>query len=191
MSLEHGPGVATNDIIVLVFVIGSRTMAPLFLLKWPFWGALGCILADATDTMFQDALGSNILSRGDHYHNFDKFFDTYYLTWEAFVAWRWLDPLARWAALTLFGLRLTAALLYELLDIRGVFFYLGPNVFENFYLWVAGFRTINPAYRIGSVKKLAMIIVFVGAPKVLQEYVMHYLDSQTWHFVKRNILLWR
>lgn len=180
---------ATNDVLTLVFIIGTRALAPVFLLRWPFWGALGCILADATDTMFQDAVGSTIISA--NYHNVDKAFDTYYLAAEAFVAFRWLDPLARWTALVLFGLRLLAAGIYEIWDIRGVFFYLGPNIFENFYLWVAAFLTIDPAYRIGSVKKLAAIVVVVATPKLLQEYVMHYMDSQTWHFVKRDILFWR
>ena len=179
----------TTDVIVLVFVFTTRGIAPAFVLRWPFWGALGCILADATDTMFQDALGSSILT--EHYHNIDKAFDTYYLAVEAYVALRWVDPLARWTALTLFSLRVVASVIYELSDIRGVLFYLGPNIFENFYLWVAGFLTVDPAYRIRSGRRLALILVFVGAPKLLQEYVMHYLDSQTWHFVKRYILLWR
>jgi hypothetical protein len=31
-------------------------------------------------------------------------------------------------------------------------------------------------------------LVLVGAPKLLQEYVMHYRRAQTWHFVTRRIL---
>jgi hypothetical protein len=177
------------DILVFVFVFGTRGLAPLFLFRWPFWAALGSILADATDTMFQDAVGSTVLSA--HYHNIDKAFDTYYLGFEAVVAFRWLDPLARWTALTLFGLRLLAAGIYEIWDVRGVFFYLGPNVFENFYLWIAGWLTIDPEYRVRTWQRLALILVLVGPPKILQEYVMHYMDSQTWHFVKRDILFWR
>lgn len=182
---------AANDLIVVLVVFSARTFVPVTLLRWPFWGALACILADATDTMIQDALGSDVLSSTVGYHVFDKLFDTYYLSWEAFVAWRWLDPLAKWTALVLYGLRLSAAVLFEITGMRGLFFYLGPNVFENFYLWVAGFRTIDSAYRIGSPRNLVLILLVVGPPKVLQEYVMHYMDSQTWHFVKRNILLWR
>ena len=181
----------TNDVIVLTFILVTRGFAPFLLLRWPFWGALACIAADATDTMFQDALGSTIMSGGGHYHNIDKAFDTYYLSVEAFVAYRWLDPLARCTALILFGLRLSAVVIYEVWDIRGVFFYLGPNIFENFYIWVAGFLTIDRTYRIGSPKNLVLILLFVGTPKLLQEYVMHYMDSQTWHFVKEHILMWR
>lgn len=176
-------------ISVLVFVFGTRGIAPFFLFRWPFWGGLACILADATDTMFQDLVGSSILS--EHYHNIDKAFDTYYLAGEALVAARWADPLARWTALVLFGMRAVAVAIYELFDVRGVFLYIGPNVFENFYLWIAANLTADPAYRVASVRRLAVIVVFVGVPKLLQEYVMHYLDSQTWHFVKRYILLWR
>lgn len=180
---------ATVDIVVLVFVFGTRGLAPLLVFKWPFFGGLACILADATDTMFQDLVGSDILS--EHYHNIDKAFDTYYLAAEAVVAYLRFDPLARLAAMVLFGLRLAAVVIYETLDIRGVFFYLGPNVFENFYLWIAAELTANRDYQLPGWRRLALILLIVGPPKVLQEYVMHYLDSQTWHFVKRNILLWR
>ncbi len=179
----------TVDLVVLVFVFATRGLAPLLVFKWPFWGGLVCILADAVDTMFQDALGSDVLS--GNYHNIDKAFDTYYLAAEAIVAFRWLDPLAKWTAAVLFGLRLTAAVIYEIWGVRGVFFYLGPNVFENFYLFVAGMRTIDAGYRIASARSLVIILLIVGPPKVLQEYVMHYMDSQTWHFVKENILQWR
>jgi hypothetical protein len=106
------------------------------------------------------------------------------------VALRWADPLARWTATTLFGLRVAAVVIYEFTELRGALFYLGPTMFENFSIFVAGMGTIDPAYRIGSLRKLAIIVVVVGAPKLLQEYVMHYRDSQTWHFVKRNLLFW-
>jgi hypothetical protein len=178
-----------NDALVLFLVIASRGLAPMLLWRWPFWGGLGCILADAVDTMIQDALGSDVFR--DHYHQFDKAFDTYYLGAEAFVAWRKFDPLARVAVAVLFGLRLTAAVLFEITGARGLFLYLGPNVVENLYLWVAAERTANPQYCVPGVRGLLLILLIVGPPKILQEYVMHYLNSQTWHFVKENILLWR
>jgi hypothetical protein len=56
---------------------------------------------------------------------------------------------------------------------------------------MAGMRSIDPAFRLGSWRQTALIVLAVGAPKLLQEYVMHYREAATWHFVKENILLWR
>ena len=178
-----------NDVLVLALVIGSRGLVPLVVFRWPLSGGFACILADGVDTMFQDALGSDVFE--GRYHNIDKGFDIYYLAAEALVAYRWVDPFARWTALVLFALRAAAVALYEVTGARGLFFYLGPNVFEPFYLWVAAGLTLDRGYRIGGPWRLAGVLLLVAPPKLLQEYVMHYMDSQTWHFVKENILQWR
>lgn len=176
------------EVIVFLMILAVRGAVPLLVLRWPFWAALACIPADAFDSIIQDALGVHPLE--GHYHNVDKAFDIYYLAIEAWVARSWPDLLARATALVLFGLRLLAVILFEITDSRGLFL-IGPNVFENFYLFVAGMRTIDPGYRVTSRWQLAAIVVFVGLPKLLQEYVMHYREAETWKFVKENILLWR
>ena len=179
----------TNDAVVLALVIGSRALVPALLFRWPLWGGLACIMADGVDTIIQDALGSDIFA--GRYHNIDKAFDIYYLGAEALVAYRWAEALARWTALVLFALRFAAVALFEVTGVRGLFFYLGPNVFELFFLWVAAGLTLDAGYRIGSVRRLALVLLLVAPPKLLQEYVMHYMDSQTWHFVKEHIFRWR
>ena len=175
------------EALVLVLIVAIRGLTPIAVLRWPFWGGLACILADASDSILQDALGVEPLK--GHYHNVDKGFDIYYLGFEAWVARSWADLLAKWTALALFGLRVAAAVAFEVSESRWLFL-VGPNIFENFFLFVAGMRFLDPAYRIGSPWRLALIVVFVGAPKVLQEYAMHYREFQTWHFVKENILFW-
>ena len=176
------------DVVVFLLILAVRGIVPLFVFRWPFWAALACIPADAFDSIIQDALDVHPLE--GHYHNVDKAFDIYYLGIEAIVAARWPDFLARVTAVALFGLRFAAVILFELTDSRGLFL-LGPNIFENFYLFVAGMKTIDARYRIASGLELAVIVTFVGAPKVLQEYVMHYREAATWEFVKENILQWR
>jgi hypothetical protein len=177
------PGV---ELLALVLIIAIRGLVPLLLLRWPFWGALACIVADVSDSAIQDLMGVNIL--GGAYHSFDKAFDIYYLSIEAWLAcWRWADPLARPAALALFLVRLTAAVAFELTHVRALFL-IGANVFENFYLYIAARLEIDPAYRVKDRAQLALILVLVGAPKLLQEYVMHYREAQTWRFVTRRIL---
>ena len=177
-----------EDILVAGLIFLIRGGVPFLLFRWQFAGGLLCILGDASDSILQDALGVHPLS--GHYHQIDKSFDIYYLLFEAVVAYRWVDPLARWTALALFGLRAAGVVFFELTEFRGTFLF-APNVFENFYLFVAGMRSVDPDFRIPSWKWLAVIVVSVGAPKVLQEYVMHYREAATWHFVKENILLWR
>ena len=178
--------VSGAELVALTLIIIIRGLVPLLLLRWPFWGALACIVGDAFDSAIQDLMGVDVF--GDAYHGVDKAFDTYYLSFEAWLAWRrWAAPLARPAALALFLVRLTAAVAFEVTHVRALFL-AGANVFENFYVYMAGRLEIDPAYRVKDRAQLALIVVLVGAPKLLQEYVMHYRQAQTWHFVTRRIL---
>jgi hypothetical protein len=161
---------------------------PFTLLRWPFWGAVLCIAGDIFDSTIEDLLGANPL--GGAYHEVDKAFDTYYLTFEAHIVWRrWTDTLARPTALLLFGIRLAAAIAFEVTHVRELFLF-GANVFENFYLYIAGRLELDRAYRVTNKAQLFAIVVLVGLPKLLQEYVMHFREAQTWHFVTRHILKW-
>lgn len=174
---------------VLLLIIAIRAFVPLLIFRSNLVGALLSIPADASDSILQDAFGVEPLA--GHYHLVDKGFDLYYLLIEAFVAYRlWGDLLAGRAMVALFALRASGVAFFELTGIRQTFFFT-PNAVENFYLFVAGMRSIDPAFRIPNWRWLGVIMVAVGAPKLLQEYVMHYREAHTWHFVKENILMWR
>lgn len=175
------------DVLSFVLILSIRGLVPFALFRWPFWGALACIAGDAADTIIIDGFGARPF--GGHYHVLDKAFDTYYLAFECWVALHWQDSLARISGVTLFLARFSAVVLFEVTGVRELFFF-GANIFENFYVYVAGRLQIDRSYRIGSYRNLAIILVFVGAPKLLQEYVMHWRQSQTWLFVKHNILMW-
>jgi len=177
-----------EDVISMVWIVGVRALVPLLVLRSPFWGALVCIAGDASDVVVRDALGSDLWS--GNYHTIDKAFDTWYLGFEAWVAFHWMDPLARWTAVALFALRAGAAVLFEITDERSLFLF-GANVFENFYLFIAGMLVLDPGWRVRSWQRLVLILGAVAAPKLLQEYVMHYREAQTWHFVKEDVLRWR
>jgi hypothetical protein len=179
----------SRDVLALVLIILVRGLVPLLVLRWQFWGAIVCIAGDAFDTFVIDLLHAEPF--GDSYHTADKLFDTYYLSIEAWVVFRrWTDVLARRTALALYALRLAAAILFEITHIRQLFL-IGANIFENFYIYVAGRLEMDATYRIKDTRRLALILVFVGAPKLLQEYVMHYRESQTWRFVREHIFQWR
>ncbi len=178
-----------RDIAVLLLIVVIRTLVPLLVFRWNLAGGLLCIPADASDSILQDVFGAEPLA--GHYHLVDKSFDIYYLGIECLVAaWLWRDPLARWTALGLFGLRAAGVVFFELSGFRATFLF-APNVFENFYLFLAGMRSLDSGFRLGSWRQTILIVLAVGAPKLLQEYVMHYREAATWHFVRDNILLMR
>ncbi|MCK9518742.1 MAG: hypothetical protein M0R74_06935 [Dehalococcoidia bacterium] len=174
------------DALALVLIFGTRGLVPLLIFRWPFWGGLLSIAADGFDTIIQDVLGAEPL-RG-HYHTADKLFDTYYLAIEAWVAFLWDDQLARWTAVVLFAWRAAGVVFFEFTEARATLL-VTPNIFENFFLFVAGLRTADPAWRVRTPERLLGIVLLVGAPKVLQEYAMHYRAFQTWHFVRDEIIL--
>jgi hypothetical protein len=174
------------DVVALVLISAIRGFVPLLVLRWPFWGALLCIVADGADTVVLELLPADAIDR--QYHPIDKAFDTYYLSIEMWVARRWRDDLARRTASVLFGLRLGAVIVFEITHVRQLLL-VGANIFENFYIYVAGRLELDPRYRIKDGRRLTVILLLV-APKILQEYVMHYRESQTWHFVRDHILGW-
>ncbi len=75
------------------------------------------------------------------------------------------------------------------IQVRQVMF-LAPNIFESFYLMVTGARKLSPRFRVNSRKRLVIVLLVVGVPKLVQEYLMHYLQFPTWPYIKRNVLGW-
>jgi len=148
---------------VSILVILYRTFIPFTIFRWP--------------------LGAN------GYHFFDKFFDTYYLFFEFLVALKWTNALARRTATGLFILRFSGAVLFELTKIRWLFVF-APNIFENFYL----FYTIAKKwtrFETTSAKKLVIVLLIVGIPKIIQEYLMHFVYvDQTWNFIRDTFFWW-
>src|SRR3989344_5101669 len=141
----------------LVFLI--RLLVPLSILRWPFWGMLLSIAADAADVVLFSALGWGILEGRGMYHELDKVFDIYYLALAAYVAFKWRDALPRRLALALFAWRLVGEVVFELTHARQVLFF-SPNIFENFYLLWAGTLHFFPGVRMTK-KRLFFFFVFL------------------------------
>ena len=177
--------------IASIVIILVRLLVPFTIFRWPLGGALLAIAADASDVMtferfgygFFDYFGTNT------YHNLDKFFDTYYLFFELLIARKWTSVLARRTAVSLFWLRFSGVILFEITRVRWLFV-LTPNIFENFYIfwtvvlkWFKNFKLTKT--------KLLLILIIVGVPKIVQEYLMHfkYVD-QTWNFLRDTFFWW-
>lgn len=179
--------------LTLILVIVLRIFLPLTILRWNLAGALLAIMADAADVIIFQKFGSGPLT-GRYYHNFDKFFDIYYLFLELLVARRWTNNLAKTTAKTLFIWRVAGFVIFELSSILGrplrIALVLAPNIFENFYL---GWTVINkwlPRFKLTKTR-LLIILLAVGLPKIIQEYLMHYrFQDQTWAFIRDNFLFW-
>jgi len=39
-------------------------------------------------------------------------------------------------------------------------------------------------------KRLAVYLLVATVPKIVQEYIMHYLEFPTWVFIKHNLFRW-
>ena len=173
----------------ILLVTAIRFLVPFSILRWPLWGALASVAADAADIVLVEALGAEFGSAA-RYQIFDKFFDIYYLSFEVYVSLRWQDILARRASVLLFLWRLAGFIAFELTRIRQVIFF-APNIFENFYLLVAGARQFFPNFRLDTSRKAVVFLLIAAIPKIAQEYVMHFLEFPTWSFIKHAVLRWR
>lgn len=170
-------------------IFGIRLLVPLAILRWPFWGMLAAIAGDASDVIIADALGWGFGTAG-RYHTFDKIFDLYALAFAYGASFRWPDRLARRTASVLFFWRAAGLAAFELTGVRQAVFF-GPNIFENFYLIVAGLRQFLPSFRVNTARRLIIILAIAGIPKIIQEYIMHYLEFPTWLFIKTHLFRWR
>jgi len=168
-------------------VVLIRLLLPLTILRWPFWGAILAILGDISDVVLMDAFGWGWFE-GRDYHTYDKLFDTYYLGFEVYMALKWQEALARKTAIFLFSWRLLGVIAFEIFKIRQLVF-LAPNIFENFYLLVVGLKKFF-GFRVDNLKRLIILLLIAGIPKIVQEYIMHYLEFPTWPFLKKNLFRW-
>jgi len=153
-------------------IVTIRLLVPLTILRWPFWGAVASIVADASDiviiTLLQRHAGfPDVWS----YHQFDKYLDTYYLTIQLIVAQRWPD-LPRWTASALYVHRLIGVVLFEITGIR-LFLFLFPALLDFFFLFYAFIRQYVPDYEL-TPRRLFIWLGILLVPKLIQEYIIHY-----------------
>jgi len=174
-----------------LLVILFRLVVPFSIFRWPLGGAVAAMVADASDVMIAQRFGYGYLDMfgANTYHNIDKILDIYYLFFELIVASRWTNIYARRTATVLFVWRAAGAALFEVTRVRWLFL-AAPNIFENFYLawtiilkWFRRFKFTT--------YKLIIILLLVGIPKIVQEYLMHYVYvDQTWNFLRDTLFWW-
>ena len=155
-----------------LIVVAIRLAVPLSMFRWPFFGAVASIIADALDivlvTLLQRYAG---LPPVWSYHEFDKYLDTYYLAIEVIVAQRWPE-LPRWIASVLFVDRLIGFALFEATGVR-VFLFAFPALIDFYFLFYTAARQFAPSYELTPRRLFAWLAVLL-IPKLAQEYVIHY-----------------
>ena len=167
-------------------VIALRLLAPLLIPRFPFWGAVLAWTLDTTDVIIVEYLGPG--GMGVYYHERDKLLDLYYLAIEAAVSWRqWPERLPKLISIALFCYRLVGVILFEVTGIRWLLF-IFPNLFENWYLFVAGRDRFRPNYALTDPRRVFTWLFILYLPKIPQEWLLHIHQAKPWGWFKTNIL---
>ena len=153
---------AEELIIAAVRIAGSLPV-----LRWAFAGAIIAIAVD-----FSDLFMMNLLDLGGvrNYQALDKWLDLAYMGTFLLAALRWSGP-ARTIAVGLLAFRLVGVAAFELTGSRSVLL-LFPNVFEFWFVFVAGTRLFKPDYELTWRRSLLWLLP-VTALKEFQEYALH------------------
>lgn len=170
-----------------IIVIALRVVLPLVIFRYNFWGGVFAMLLDGADVILIDIISWG--GFGSHYHATDKILDMYYMGIEAIVAFRWVNPWAKWTALALFGLRTIGFFAFEVTGARIVLFVF-PNLFENWWLYCAAVFLYWPRLAPSSWRTTLIPLGILLIPKMAQEYVLHFSEAQPWNWTKDNVLGW-
>lgn len=166
-------------------VIGLRLFVPLLILRYWVAGGIVAMLLDGADVIITDAL--DLGGFGDHYAELDKVLDSYYLTLELLVALGWRNAWARLPAVALFAYRLIGVALFEFTEAR-IFLFIFPNMFENWWLYVAVVMKWFPRAVPHDFRTLIIPMFALLVPKMAQEYLLHFAEAKPWGWTQDHIL---
>lgn len=162
-----------------------RIVASLTVLRWAFAGGLIAIGADLTDKVLINLIDIGFMR---HYQVWDKVIDQVYMLAFLFVAWSW-GGLARNVSVALFIFRIPGVVLFELTNVREVLL-LFPNVFEFWFVFMAGMYHYRPGYELTR-QRAALFVGFLTIPKLFQEWFLHwYRWLDTLNAIEFLELLW-
>ena len=171
-----------------IIVILLRLLVPFTILRWPLAGTILAILADTSDVLIFDYFDYGFLS-GIQYHVLDKIFDMWQLFFEFLVVLRWKDVLAKNIGKFLFGWRFIGFVVFLIFGVREVFVF-APNIFEFFFLAMLIIWKFKPKFKLNK-KSLIIILLIVGIPNIIKEYLMHLkYQDQVSNFFRDNLFPW-
>lgn len=112
------------------------------------------------------------------YDRWDKLLDLYYLSFAAYTVKLWKDHAARITSLTLYMHRVVGVFLFVLIQDQ-IIFLLFPNIFENVFLFYLMYTKLAKNQKLfSSFGRIVFILLAVGVPKIVQEYIMHVYQNQ-------------
>lgn len=152
-----------------MLIIGAvRVAGSLPVLRWAFAGGVVAVLVDLSDLFLLNLI--DLGGVGD-YQRFDKIADVPAMLAFLAVALRWRGP-PRDVAVVLFGFRAVGFAVFVASGDRNVL-PLFPNVFEFWFLFVAGQRQVRPGFAYTRRQIVAVGLVLLAA-KGFQEYALHW-----------------
>ncbi len=158
---------------VVAFVVLYRIAGSLFVLRWPFWGALAAVVCDLFDLLLFNLFVVHAGWPGfAGYQAFDKWVDQVYLAAFLLVALRGFAPLARRIAVGLYLLRLAGFVAFELGAVPREALILFPNLFEFWFVAVAFTMRFRPAFAWTPVRAAAVLVALLPG-KLVQEWALH------------------
>lgn len=157
-----------------------RLIVPLAVLRWPLWGALAGIAVDTLDVVVVGIIG-----KGDFpdYSRIDKLLDSYFLLFLLASSLKW-TALLRNVSIALFAYRMLGVVIFEVTGARWLLL-IFPNLFQLYYLFVAAKDKFFPQYKL-TAKRLAIILLLLLIPKLLQEYMLHYVQFGPWSWLNSH-----
>lgn len=173
-----------------LLVVAIRLLVPLTIVRWPLGGAIAAMAVDALDVVLVDAFARALGEAGEFgpvYAGLDKLLDTYYLTIELVVAWRWPARLLARTAAVLYGWRLVGTVLFELTGLHPLLLVF-PNLFENFYLYVVFVRRFLRRLVPRTVPQLVLVLAVLLVPKLVQEWLLHLEEAHPWQWLRDVVL---
>ena len=91
------------------------------------------------------------------------------------MALRLMDPMIRRTLSGLFIWRVVGVVLFEITHVRAILVF-APNVFEYVYMIIYGAKKYFPSFKIQTGSQMLLLVLIVTAPKLVQEYIMHYKE---------------
>jgi hypothetical protein len=169
---------------VVVVILATRFIVPLFIPRFPLPAILICLVVDAADQTILQTLTDLSL---DGYQNYDKALDIYYLTVAYLAVNRnWTNGIAVEVARFLWYYRLIGVLAFEVTQERWVLM-LFPNTFEYFFIAYEVVRTCWDPRRMSRravIGLAAFIWIFIKLP---QEWWIHVAQNDFTDFMKETV----
>lgn len=185
--------------IIVVAVVVSRLVVPLFIPRYPLPAILAALVIDGIDqTVFQSVLSASDWAKiANGYQGYDKALDVYYLTvaytatmrnWTNIYALRWAEGL--WLY------RLSGVTLFEILhnpadpDSWRWLLFVFPNTFEYFFIAYEIVRLRWDPRRL-SPKFVAWLVAFIWVViKLPQEWWIHIAQLDFTDFAAEHSWVW-